>query len=183
MGDLRLWGGVEEDEKDIMHRVDEAMRGEEGKERRGEEKMKERGRGSLKSSNDPLIDEGPKLQPQTITEPENQSCVLPACRWASVSTWNRNEQLYLCSNFWTHTPWNTPTHTHIFEILYFIWTHQLHSSLYYTFFLWEEEILPVWYSQETCHSWIRAKFYQLSGTFLTSLQIINITKNVQGCKI
>lgn len=41
-----------------MQRGDGEMRGEEG-----EEKMKEkrRRRGSLKSSNDPLIDEGPKL--------------------------------------------------------------------------------------------------------------------------
>lgn len=76
------------------------MRGEEGKERRGEEKMKERGRGSLKTSNDLLIDEGPKLRPQITTEPENQSCLLEVCVGGPLC---RGEieisNFYPCSNF------------------------------------------------------------------------------------
>lgn len=52
---MRRKGGRREVLEDIMQRGDEEMGGWR------EEKLKERRRGSLKSSNDLLIDEGPKL--------------------------------------------------------------------------------------------------------------------------
>lgn len=61
-----------------MQRVDEGRgRERKGKRRRGENEGV--GEGVIKSSNDLLIDEGPKLRPQIATEPENQSCVLQVC--------------------------------------------------------------------------------------------------------
>lgn len=58
---VRRRGGRREVWEDIMQRGPGEM-GREGRQWTGEEKMKERRRrGSLKSSNDLLIDEGPKL--------------------------------------------------------------------------------------------------------------------------
>lgn len=63
------------------------------KRRRGENEGE--GEGVIKSSNDLLIDEGPKLRPQITTEPENQSCVLPVCVGGPLCV----EVSAQCSNF------------------------------------------------------------------------------------